>query len=64
MVTFRVAKEQHGWAVRMGDSMTTPFWSRALAIREAGGMAAGIRRHGVLAEVLIEEAGYLEERGF
>jgi hypothetical protein len=40
----------------MGESMTTPFWSRKLAIREAGGMAAGIRRHGVIAEVLIEEA--------
>jgi hypothetical protein len=40
----------------MGDSMTTPFWSRGLAIHQAGGMAAGIRRHGVVAEVLIEEA--------
>ena len=55
MVTFRVVKEKHGWAVRMGESMTTPFWSQGVAIREAGGMAAGIRRHGVVAEVLIEE---------
>ena len=57
MITFRVVKEQHGWAVRMGESMTTPFWSRGVALREAGGMAAGIRRHGVVAEVLIEDAG-------
>lgn len=60
MVTFRVVKEQHGWAVRMGESMSTPFWSRRLAIREAGGMAAGIRCHGVIAEVLIEDAASYE----
>jgi hypothetical protein len=56
MITFRVLREKHGWAVRIGESMTTPFWSRPHAIREAGGMAAEIRRHGVVAEVLIEDA--------
>lgn len=47
----------------MGESMTTPFWSRQLAISEAGGMAAGIRRHGVFTEVLIEEAETLASTG-
>lgn len=60
MITFKVVKEQHGWAVRMGEQMTTPFWSRVLAIREADRMAAGIRRHGAVTEVLIEEVESLD----
>jgi hypothetical protein len=59
MITFKVVKEQHGWAVRTGEQMSTPFWSRVLAIREAGRMAAGIRRHGALTEVLIEDLDIL-----
>jgi len=35
MITFDVVKEEHGWAVRMGKRMTTPFRSREQAIREA-----------------------------
>ena len=60
VVTFKVVKERHGWAVQMGQQMTTPFWSRGLAVREADCIAAGIRRHGVVVEVLIEEAASLE----
>jgi hypothetical protein len=60
MITFKVVKEQHGWAVRMGEQMSTPFWSRVLAIREADRMAAGIRRHGAVTEVLIEEVESLD----
>jgi hypothetical protein len=56
MITFKVVKDAHGWAVRMGEQMSTPFWSRVLAIREADQMAARIRRHGALTEVLIEDA--------
>jgi hypothetical protein len=56
MITFSVVKEQHGWAVRMGAAMTTPFWSRALAIREANCLAESIRRHGQIAHVIIEGA--------
>lgn len=54
MITFSVVKEQHGWAVRSGACMMTPFWSRDLAIREANCLADAIRRHGQLTEVVIE----------
>lgn len=56
MITFSVVKEQHGWAVRMGECMTTPFWSRTLAIREANCLADSIRRHGQIAHVVVEGA--------
>ena len=56
MIVFNVVKEQYGWAVRMGDRMTTPFWSRDLAIREANCLAASIRNHGQSAQVVIEDA--------
>ena len=54
MITFKVVKEQHGWAIRTGGGVTTPFWSRDLAIREAHCLAAAIRCHGECAEVIIE----------
>jgi hypothetical protein len=54
MQTFRVVKERHGWAVRLGDVMSTHFWTRALAIREAQLLCDSLRRHGVAAEVLID----------
>lgn len=57
MITFNVVKEKHGWAVRMGERMTTPFWSRDLAIREANCLADAIRCHGACAEVIIEGSG-------
>jgi len=56
MITFNVVKELHGWAIRMGEGMTTPFWSRDLAVREANCLADAIRRHGECAEVIIEGA--------
>ena len=59
MVPFMVVKEQHGWSVRTDQQMTTPFWSRGLAIREADSMAANIRRHGIPTQVLIEEGEVL-----
>lgn len=54
MITFNVVKERHGWAVRMGERMTTPFWSRDLAIHEANCLADAIRCHGECAEVIVE----------
>ena len=54
MITFKVVKEQHGWAIRMGEGVTTPFWSRDWAIREAHCLADAIRCHGERAEVIIE----------
>ncbi len=56
MITFDVVKEEYGWAVRMGKCMTTPFWSRKQAIREANCLAGAIRRHGECAEVVVEGA--------
>ncbi|HEY2660014.1 MAG TPA: hypothetical protein VGI79_09855 [Caulobacteraceae bacterium] len=55
MIVFNVVKEKHGWAVRMGDRMTTPFWSRDLAIREANTLADSIRSHGEFAQVIIQD---------
>lgn len=56
MITFNVVKETHGWAIRLDDHMTTPFWSRDLAIREAACLADAIRGHGECAEVIIESS--------
>ena len=57
MQTFRVVKEQNGWAVRLGRGMSTTFRTQALAIREALQLCASLRGHGVAAEVVIEEEG-------
>lgn len=54
MIIFKVVKERHGWAVRMGQRMTTPFWSKDLAVLEANRLAASIRRHGERTEVVVE----------
>jgi hypothetical protein len=56
MVTFRVVKEKHGWSVKTGQPMTTPFWSRDAAVRAANRLAAAIRSHGEHTEVIIEAA--------
>jgi hypothetical protein len=56
VIVFSVVKERYGWSVRMGDRMTTPFWSRDVAVREANILAQAIRRHGELAQVSLEEA--------
>lgn len=53
-ICFRVVKEPYGWAVRMGQSMMTPFRSRRLAIEHANGFAEALRDHGEPAEVIIE----------
>lgn len=54
MITFNVVKERFGWAIRMGERMTTPYWSRNLAISEANALADAIRCHGECAEVIVE----------
>jgi hypothetical protein len=56
MRTFSVVKEQHGWAVRMGEQMCTPYWSKDLAVREANCLADALRLHGECVEVIIEGA--------
>ena len=62
MHTFKVVREQFGWAVRLGAGMTTPFWSLAAALREANALCEGLRCHGVIAEVVVEE-GEVPELG-
>ena len=54
MHTFQVVRESCGWSVRLGDGMTTPFWARDLAIREANSLCDALRSHGQAAEVVIE----------
>jgi hypothetical protein len=54
MHTFKVVKESNGWAVRLGEGMTTPFWSRKLAVMEADRLCAALRRHGEGARVVID----------
>lgn len=54
MYVFKVVKEPYGWAVHMEGAMSTPFWSRELAVREANCLRDELRSHGVLAEVIIE----------
>lgn len=56
MIRFNVVKDQYGWTVRMEDRMTTPFWSKDVAIRQANRLAAAIRRHGEGTEVIVEGA--------
>lgn len=56
MHTFKVVREEYGWAVRLGPAMTTPFWSQAAALREANALCQGLRSHGVAAEVVVEES--------
>jgi len=54
MQTFKVVKERHGWAVRLGEGVCTPFWSEAMALREARRLCESLRLHGVAAEVVVE----------
>ncbi len=55
MIIFAVTKEPHGWAIRVGERMTTPYRRREDAIREANRLADAIRRHGPCTQVIIED---------
>jgi len=61
MHTFKVVKEPCGWAVRLGHGMSSPFWSRAVAIQEANCLCDALRSHGEAAEVVIEEIDFNED---
>ena len=54
MIKFKVVKETHGWAVRLGEQMTTPFWSKASAVQEASRLAETLGGHGEYTEVIVE----------
>jgi alkanesulfonate monooxygenase SsuD/methylene tetrahydromethanopterin reductase-like flavin-dependent oxidoreductase (luciferase family) len=53
-IIFRVGREKHGWAIRIGDHMMTPFWSKPRAIDRAHHLANALRSHGQDVEVTIE----------
>jgi hypothetical protein len=54
--TLRVVRDPFGWTVCLGAGMTSPFRTRAGAIREAECLCQQLRAHGETAEILIEEA--------
>ena len=56
MYTFRVVGENKGWAVRVGDGMSTPFRTKDMAIWEAQRLCDELKRHGVGAEVVVQDA--------
>jgi hypothetical protein len=62
MITFNIVKERHGWAIRMGERITTPFRSRDMAVREANRLAGAIGRHGERTEVIAEDADPTQPR--
>ena len=64
MHTFKVVKEPFGWAVRVGEGMSAPYWSRELAVCEAKRLCDALRRHGEAAQVMIEanESGEVSGR--
>jgi hypothetical protein len=60
MHTFRVVKDPNGWAVRLGEGMTTPFRTRSLAVQQARRLSDSLRRHGEVVEVVIEDMEIVE----
>jgi hypothetical protein len=55
MLTFKIVREQGGWAVQLGCAVTL-CKSRAAAIAQARRMAEAIRRHGEVVTVVVEPA--------
>ena len=53
--TLRVVRDPFGWTVCLGAGMTSPFRTRAGAIREAECLCQQLRAHGEAAEIVIEE---------
>jgi hypothetical protein len=54
MLTFEIVKGPQGWVVRLGSGVSIPFRSYERAVREADGLCDAIRRHGAIAEVVVE----------
>lgn len=55
MLTFEIVKGPLGWIVRLGSGVSIPFRSYERAVREADGLCDAIRRHGAIAQVVVEE---------
>lgn len=54
-VSIEVGKEPYGWAIRIGKSVKSPFWSKEAAIREANMLAGAIRLCGACVDMIVEE---------
>jgi len=54
MLTFEIVQGPQGWIVRLGSGVSIPFRSYERAVREADGLCDAIRRHGAIAEVVVE----------
>jgi len=57
MLTFEIVQGPQGWIVRLGSGVSIPFRSYERAVREADGLCDAIRRHGAIAEVVVEGQG-------
>ena len=56
MITYDVVQEQHGWAIRIGGHMTSPFRLREHAVHKANQLARALRGHGQAVTVVVEGA--------
>jgi hypothetical protein len=54
MIIASVSRERRRWAVHIGESVTSRFWSSDLAIRLAKALDDAIRRHGARVELMVE----------
>jgi hypothetical protein len=53
-LSFKVVRDQNGWAVRVGDGVSSLFRTESRATFEAKRLCEGLRAHGVAAEVVVE----------
>ena len=53
MNTIKVVQDRYGWTVHIGPS-TSPFRTRAQALREAERLSDGLRRYGERSVVVIQ----------
>jgi hypothetical protein len=60
MIRLRVAKDEYGWSIQIGEQMTSPFRRREVAIREANRLAADIRTRGGQVETVVEDEASVE----
>lgn len=54
MHTFRVVKEESGWAVKLGEAQIAPCRSQLAAVEEAERMADALRRSGAAVAIVID----------
>jgi hypothetical protein len=64
IVTFKVVKEPHGWAVRLPQGAMMPFRWRRLALDQAKALAKSCNRAGGAADVELDAARPTDSRGW